>query len=337
MTPPSSPLPTLNDGHHRRINYLRLSITDRCDLRCQYCMPAEGAPTAPREDRLTDDELLAVARVAVELGIRKIRVTGGEPLVHPDPVGLLSALRRLPELERLVLTTNGVRLAPYAEALRAAGVEGVNVSIDSLQPDRYRDITRGGDLTRCRAGIDAALAAGFHVKLNVVVMGGVNDDEVLDFAALAQDLPLTVRFIEFMPTGPARNGARTVPSDELLSRIGTVRPLTPVPHEPGGRLSGPARNFRWPDARGMVGVISPVSQHFCASCNRIRVGADGTARGCLFVREPVDLKRWLRSGDLDGLAAALRGIVGTKPEQHDLAGDGGRRDDDPLSMSQLGG
>jgi cyclic pyranopterin phosphate synthase len=333
------PIPVLRDGRQRRISYLRLSITDRCDLRCRYCMPASGERWLTPDQRLTDAELLTVARVATELGIRKIRVTGGEPLLHPRVAELLEQLRALPGLERLVLTTNGLHLGALAGRLRSAGIEGVNVSLDSLQAGRYAEITRGGDLARCLAGIDAALAAGLRTKINVVVMRGVNDDEVGDFVQLARRRPLAVRFIEYMPSRGGESEALTVPSEELLARIAADTPLEAQPHEPGQALAGPARNYRLPGSAGTVGVISPVSEVFCAACNRIRVRADGQARGCLFRDAAVDLRPLLRAGDQAGLARTLRELIARKPARHDLRPDGSRTDrgDDDLRMSRMGG
>ena len=336
MTGPND-IPVLRDGHRRRISYLRLSITDRCNLRCQYCMPADGEPFLPHGDLLTDAEILTVGRVAVGLGIRKIRVTGGEPLMHPRAVELLGDLRALPGLERLVLTTNGMHLVDLARPLRDAGVEGVNISIDSLRADRYAEITRGGAIVQCHAGIDAALAAGFHVKLNMVVMRGVNDDEIADYVELARARPLAVRFIEYMPMRKNEASDLTIPSEDLLDRLRAENDIEPIPREPGQLQAGPARNFHLPGAAGTVGVISPMTHLFCASCNRIRVGADGLARGCLFLAEPVDLRPLLREGRDADLAAALLEIIQRKPERHFHGPGGGPDDDDPRAMSRLGG
>lgn len=327
----------LRDGRQRRINYLRLSITDRCDLRCLYCMPAEGEAFMPRDQIMSDQEIMTLGRVAVGLGIRKIRITGGEPLLRPGVVDLLGGLRALPGLERLVLTTNGLKLAGLAHDLRAAGIEGVNISIDSLSPERYAEITRGGRLSRCLEGIEAALDAGFYTKLNMVVMRGINDDEIVDLASLAQHRPLSVRFIEYMPTRGRGDEGLTVPSDEVFARLGEAFTLEDRPHEKGSVMAGPARNYRIVGGEGSVGVISPVSKLFCSSCNRIRVGADGTARGCLFLNEPVDLRKHIQAGDEAALAAALLDIVQRKPERHDLHPDGHRDGDDPVAMSRMGG
>jgi GTP 3',8-cyclase len=325
----------LKDSHQRRINYLRLSVTDRCNLKCSYCMPAEGLPIVSRDELLTSEEIMCIARVAVQLGIRKIRVTGGEPMVRPDILELLRELGSLPELELLVLTTNGLRLGKMAADLADAGVSGANISIDSLEPDRYRDITRGGDLKKCLEGIDASINAGLRTKINVVVMAGVNDHEASAFVDFVRTRPVTVRFIEYMPTrGRDKGPSLTVPTSELLDRLNQYAPLEPIERSGGLTMAGPARNFRVPGALGSVGVISPVSCHFCEDCNRIRVTSTGLARGCLFHETGLDLKPWLRAGDEEGLARAMTQVVDDKPEKHQLDEDEGP---DPIQMSQIGG
>jgi len=297
---------------------------------------AEHMQFLPKKDLLTLEELDRLCSTFIGLGVEKLRITGGEPLLRPHVVELLARLRRLPGLERLVLTSNGLKLAHLAADLRDAGVDGVNISIDSLRPERYEAITRGGDLSRCLTGIEAALAAGFHTKLNMVVMRGVNDDEVLAMASLAQHRPLSVRFIEYMPTRGGE-GDLTIPSDEILERLFAAFPLSHRPHEPGQVMAGPARNFNLAGGAGSVGVISPMTKLFCSSCNRIRVSADGQGRGCLFLDEPVDLRAVLRAGDDEALATAILDIIHRKPERHHLHPDGRRDDDDPVVMSRMGG
>jgi GTP 3',8-cyclase len=325
----------LQDSHQRRINYLRLSVTDRCDLRCSYCMPAEGIPFFDREDLLSRSEIITLAKTSVKLGIRKIRITGGEPLVRPDILELLTELGNLPDLERLVLTTNGLRLGKMAADLREAGVSGINISIDSLDPDRYREITRGGDLNRCLAGIEAAIEAGLRTKLNVVVMAGVNDQEAPAFVEFARNHPIAVRFIEYMPTKPGDPSQNlTVPTAELMERLQEVTTLEPIDRPCGLTLAGPARNFRMPGAKGRVGVISPVTCNFCEDCNRIRITATGLVRGCLFHETGLDLKPWLRNGDDQGLAEVMHSVVYNKPARHGLDENEGP---DQISMSRLGG
>jgi cyclic pyranopterin phosphate synthase len=263
----------LRDQHQRQINYLRLSVTDRCNLRCRYCMPAGSGSLTPAGETLTRAEMLAVAAAAVSLGIRKIRITGGEPLLRADIVPFMGDLAGLPGLERLVMTTNGLLLEKTARPLREAGLSGVNISLDSLQPDRFRRITRGGDLSRVLAGLDAAVAAGLRTKLNVVVMAGVNEDELAGFVDLACSMPVSVRFIEYMPTrgGRAEGEDLTVPSGELLRRLARICDLQPLPEAEILGLAGPARNFLANGGRGRLGIISPVTDHFCQDCNRIRV------------------------------------------------------------------
>lgn len=322
----------LRDPHGRTINYLRLSVTDRCNLRCSYCMPPEGSPLLHRDEILGYDGLRRICRAAVAVGVEKIRITGGEPLVRDGIIGFLSDLSGIPGLQRLVLTTNGLLLPEMAADLHAAGVSSLNISLDSLQPHTFARITRGGDVTRVLAGIDAAERAGFsHIKINVVVMRGVNDDELAAFAALTLDRPYRVRFIEQMPVGNG-SGELTVPGSELLDRLGRAFRLEPVAREP---LAGPASYYRIAGGSGMIGVITPVSCHFCGDCNRIRVNSAGIARSCLFAEGVTDLKPLLLNDDDTLLEAALRRIVATKPERHRLAeGDCGG---EPLRMSQIGG
>jgi cyclic pyranopterin phosphate synthase len=331
------PGPVLRDRRHRRIDVLRLSVTDRCNLRCRYCLPAAGSRLAPPAAVLDDRQLLMVAEAAVALGIRKIRVTGGEPLVRPGIAGLVGRLAPLPGLEHLALTSNGLRLADLASTLAAAGLRSVNVSCDSLRPERFAAITRGGELDRCLAGIAAARAAGLEVKINVVVMRGVNDDELLDFAALAQELAVPVRFIEFMPTRGRADGRQVLPSREVLARLAAAHSLTALPRDPDDRLAGPARYWRLGEGPGTVGVIAPVSHRFCRACNRIRVSAGGQVHGCLFRDEPAELLPWLRAGDREGLARALADAAWSKPDRHDLAADGTRPGGETVPMARLGG
>jgi cyclic pyranopterin phosphate synthase len=322
------------DAYGRKINYLRLSVTDRCNLRCRYCMPAEGVPLLPHGEILSYEELFLVARTAVSLGIEKIRVTGGEPLVRKGILGFLSRLAGIPGLRQLVLTTNGLLLEELAEPLKSAGVQRLNISIDSLDQGNFLRITRRGDMARVLAGIAAAEAAGLPIKLNVVVMRGTNDREVVDFAALTVDKPYAVRFIEFMPSGAGEGEWRSlvVPGREILDRIAKRFPFDEVDR---GELAGPAKDYRIRGAAGTIGVITPVSGHFCGDCNRIRVTASGMARGCLFSREETDLKPILRGNDPSELGKTLLRIVGTKPGKHRLCEE--PSGPPPLDMSRVGG
>ncbi len=331
--PPETAPADLTDPFGRTINYLRLSVTDRCNMRCVYCMPAHGIPLVGHDDVLTYEELLRVARAAVAAGIEKIRVTGGEPLVRRGIVPFLAELAAIPGLHQLVLTTNGLHLEEMAEELRRAGVQRLNVSLDSLRPETFTTITRGASLARVLAGIETALRADFPVKLNMVFMRGVNDGELLDLAAMTLDRPLTVRFIEYMPAIREENWeSLIVPGETILAELG--RRFRLVPLERDG-LAGPAKMFQIAGAAGTLGVITPVSGHFCGECNRIRVTATGKARGCLFADASLDLKPLLAAGDEGALAEALRTIVMGKPGRHHL----GATEDQhtPFPMSAIGG
>lgn len=306
------------DAFQRTIDYLRLSITDRCNLRCTYCVPPGGFTPLDHAEILRYEEILRVARVVVGMGIGKIRLTGGEPLVRKDILYLCEQIAAIPGLTSFSMTTNGVLLSRFARGLAAAGVQRVNVSLDTLDPARFARITRQDHFKEVWAGIQAALEAGFHpVKLNVVVMGGINDDEIEDLARLTFDTPFHVRFIEHMPFpfGDARE-ADVVPTEEILARLARVAPLEPA----RSRFSnGPARHFRFEGAKGLIGVISPVSQHFCPSCNRLRLTADGKLRACLFSSEETDLKGILRAGATDTeIVATIRDAIRRKPEKHNL-------------------
>ena len=322
------------DAHGRKINYLRLSVTDRCNLRCRYCMPADGVPLLPRGEILSYEELFLIARTAVSLGIEKIRVTGGEPLVRRGILGFLSRLAGIPGLRQLVLTTNGLLLEEMAAPMKSAGVQRLNISIDSLIPENFRGITRGGEVSRVLSGIAAAEAVGFPIKLNMVVMRGINDHEVVDFAALTLKKTYTVRFIEFMPSGGEEGDWRShvVPGREILEQIANRYPFDEISR---GELAGPAKDFRIRGAAGTIGVITPVTGHFCDGCNRIRVTASGMARGCLFSDAETDLKPSLRGNDPSELEKVLLRIVGTKPDKHRLCSYDPEKG--PLGMSRVGG
>jgi cyclic pyranopterin phosphate synthase len=305
------------DPFGRSIEYLRLSITDRCNLRCRYCMPEEGVPSLGHGNILSYEELLCVARSCVALGIRKIRITGGEPLVRRGVVDFIARLAALPGAPEIALTTNGLLLAELASSLKAAGLIRVNVSLDSLRPERFAALTRREGLAQVLAGLAAAEAAGLApVKVNIIPLKGVNDDELLDFARLTLDHPWEVRFIEFMPISPdlEYGSADGVPMAEVERLLQTLGPLEPLPRQGS---AGPARLFRIPGARGCVGLIPSVSGHFCPECNRLRVTADGRVRGCLFGNQEIDLKPVLRSGsEAAGLTELLRAAICAKPEKH---------------------
>jgi GTP 3',8-cyclase len=320
------------DSYGRRINYLRLSVTDRCNLRCTYCMPAGGVAKLRHREMLSYEDLFRVAAESAALGIGKVRLTGGEPLVRKGLVEFAERLAGIDGLRELVLTTNGLLLKETAHALWRAGVARLNVSLDSLRPATFAAVTRGGDVGRVLDGVAAAEDAGFPpVKINMVVMRGVNDGEILDFAALTLEKGYTVRFIEYMPTvGEEGWSARSVPGSEILEKIGGAYPLLPLV---GTETAGPSRNFRISGAKGAIGIITPVSGHFCDSCNRIRVTASGFARGCLFSGDGIDLRQALASADVGALRETLRGVITGKPGRHHLADEG----HSPFAMSGIGG
>jgi len=298
----------------RTINYLRLSVTDRCNLRCLYCMPDEGMDFLPHDEILSYEEMLHLVEVSVRSGIRKVRLTGGEPLVRKDFLSFLERLSAMEDLKEISLTTNAVLLKDYAAGIRQCGICRINVSLDSLKPERFFHITRRDLFHKVWEGIETAERLNFHpIKINVVAMRGINDDEILDFARLTLERPFHVRFIEFMPVGKNNNWSseRFIAAGEVLARIKAVGDLEPVEH---GAMDGPAERFRIRGARGEIGLISAVSNHFCDTCNRLRLTAEGRLRGCLFSDKEVDVKTPLREGKGDDyLAGLLSRAIAEKP------------------------
>jgi len=337
--PDGSPRPLrrpLQDGFGRRIESLRISVTDRCDLRCLYCIP-EDIEWLPRSELLTLEELARVARLAVESGVRKLRITGGEPLLRRDLPRLVEMLASLAGLEDLALTTNGTQLERLARPLRDAGLERVNVSLDALDPETFRRMTQRDALAQVLAGLDAADAAGLHpISINVVPLRGVNDHQIPAFARLARERGFEVRFIEFMPLEHGwRWGEHVlVPGHEARERIASEFPLEPVED---GDPHAPSRDWRFADgARGLLGFIDTVSEPFCGSCNRIRLTADGQLRTCLFSVREHDLRSRIRGGADDAaLVAFLHEVVASKELKHHV-GDGDWVKPE-RSMSRIGG
>jgi cyclic pyranopterin phosphate synthase len=311
------------DMFSRPINYLRISVTDRCNLRCTYCMPPEGIPWQPHENILRFEEIETVVRAAAELGISKVRLTGGEPLVRLGIVELVRKLARIPGVDDLSMTTNGVLLVQHAQAMREAGLQRVNISLDTLRPERFHAITRLGRIEDVLAGIEAAHKARLEpVKINTVVMRGTNDDEVLDLARKTCDEGWNVRFIEWMPVGEQALkdhwSERVVTGEEIRQKIeAELGPLEPS----GTRLgNGPARYYRLLGATGTLGFITPVSEHFCYRCNRLRLTADGQLRPCLLSDQEIDLRTPLRQGaDIAQIKELLLRGIESKPLQHHLA------------------
>ena len=321
---------------NRTINYLRLSVTDRCNLRCMYCMPEEGVQFVPHEDVLSYEEILHVVRISTEAGIRKVRLTGGEPLVRKDFIPFLEKLSGITDLEEITLTTNGVLLEDFAEDIRRCGICRLNISLDSLQAERFRRITGKDYHARTRAGIRTAERLGFSpIKINVVAMRGVNDDEILDFARLTLEKPYHIRFIEFMPIGKGNgwNQERFISIEEIRHRIETLGPLERIQNSD---LDGPASRYKIQGAIGEIGLIGALSHHFCDRCNRLRLTADGHLRGCLFSDSETDIKSALRTGKPDShLLQLIQLAIRNKPTDHGVFQAGPRKC--VRSMSSIGG
>ena len=306
------------DSFHRKIDYLRLSITDRCNLRCSYCMPQSGVAKLDHAEILRYEEIVRLVRIAVSMGISKVRITGGEPLVRKDVLSLCESISRVPGLRSLSLTTNGVLLSDFAVGLLQAGIRRINVSLDTLKPERFAKITGKDLFSRVWAGIMAAEKAGISpVKLNAVIMCGVNEDEIEDLARLTFQFPFHVRFIEFMPFRQFYSDSVFIAASEILERL---RRIAPLEASSADDSNGPALHYRFQGALGKIGIISPVSDHFCPSCNRLRLTSDGKLRTCLFSTEETDLRLPLRQGLPDEeIAAAIRSAINKKPEKHQLS------------------
>jgi cyclic pyranopterin phosphate synthase len=324
------------DQFGRRVEYLRVSVTDKCNLRCVYCMPVEGLPWLKREELLTYEEIHEIVVTMAGMGLRRVRITGGEPLVRRDLPDLVRMLASVPEIEDLSLSTNAVLLDEQADALRAAGIQRLNVSLDSLRPERVDAIARRpGSFPKIMAGLEAAERAGFApIKVNVVLIRGENDDEIADFAEITRERPWHVRFIEMMPTGANLDisANQFLSCTEALRRIERIEALEPVDGPFG---NGPARYHRFPGAPGTIGVITPMSHNYCDRCNRMRLTADGHLRPCLFGSIQTNLRDPLRAGE--DLVPHIVDTLRIKPERHYLVqgsdvGSGGL-----IALSQTGG
>ncbi len=309
---------TLEDGFFRVIDYLRLSVTDRCNLRCLYCMPSDGIMPSRHEEILSYEEIIRIVKVAAELGVKKIRLTGGEPLIRKNIAFLIAAIKKTKGIEDLSMTTNGILLEKYAAEIAGAGLDRVNVSIDSFDPGRYEEITRGGSLEVVLRGLAAAEKAGLKpIKINMVPIRGINDQEVIPFARMTFETDYHVRFIECMPSGPIDfwSPEKYVTADELKGMIETIAPLRPV----RVRKNGPSKYYRLEGAKGVVGFISALTHHFCEECNRLRLTADGKLRPCLFSETEIDLRAPMRMGAPDSeIERLLRLSIAVKPEGHDM-------------------
>ena len=328
------------DCYNRDINYLRISVTDRCNLRCMYCMPKEGVSVVGHEDILRYEEIMRIVRVAVTMGISKVRITGGEPLVRRGIVDFISRLSSISGLFDISLTTNGMLLELFAAPLFQAGIKRINVSLDSLNAAKYAEITRGGDLVTVLRGIEAVYKEGFSpIKINVVVIKDVNDDEILDFARLSINKPYQIRFIELMPMGMAGRNyeGKYLSNDVIIEQINKFLPIESVQSEKRS-VDGPARMFKIGGAQGEIGFISPISHHFCDSCNRLRLTSDGYLRACLLTDKDVNLKDSLRNSCSDKeLQDLICGVIAGKPLAHEIGRDENRLRKCVKEMSSLGG
>lgn len=324
------------DSFSRDIHYLRVSVTDRCNLRCRYCMPEYGVQKLSHLEILSLEDLARIIRASAACGIRKVRLTGGEPLIRKNLTQLMHYISEIPEIDDLALTTNGQLFAPMAEDFKKAGLTRVNISLDTMKRDRYRYITRCGDLDNAMKAIERALELDMHpVKLNVVAIRGFNDDEIMDFADLAYHSPLHIRFIEFMPVGDLMSWKedRVIPADEIRQRIEARYTLLEGKQVMG---SGPARYYHMEGGQGSVGFISPLSNHFCKECNRLRLTAEGKLRACLYDKNETDLREALRRGASDEeLQQMIIQTINRKPEKHNMREGWGT--DNKRKMYQIGG
>ncbi len=327
----------LQDRFGRQITYLRVSITDRCNFRCVYCMPPGGIAWQPHELIMRFEEIVEVVRVAAAGGVRSVRLTGGEPLVRKGLPELVRMIDAIPGIEDISLTTNGTLLERSAARLKEAGLRRVNISLDTVQPDKFALITRGGSIKAVWRGIEAAEQAGlFPIKLNIVAMRGVNDDELLEMARLTLERPWDVRFIELMPVQNQLPWGDGFPNPEqaFLSIQDMMKTLAPLGLEPIDRTvgSGPAKEYRIPGAPGRLGFISPIGEHFCATCNRMRLTADGHLRPCLLSDAEIDVLEPMRRGE--PVLPLLKQAIEAKPEGHNL---GKSLEPNGRTMMQIGG
>jgi cyclic pyranopterin phosphate synthase len=328
------------DKFDREINYLRVSITDRCNLHCSYCRPKEGISLKGHDDILRYEEIIRIVSVAVKLGMIKVRITGGEPLVRRGFVEFITELKKISGLQDISLTTNGILLAQYAQGIFDAGIHRINISLDSLNKEKYFHVTNGGNLEAVLSGIAKAEEIGFSpIKINVVAIKGFNDDEVLAFAKLAVDKPFQVRFIELMPMGQSNleHGEDYLPMTKLMQEISSKYELEQIKVKKS-KSAGPATIFRIKGGRGEIGFINPVSSHFCSTCNRLRLTADGRLRACLLKEEEIDLKKALSENCSDAeLEELIREAILLKPKHHDLDCSDRHLKKCHRDMSEIGG
>lgn len=307
----------MKDAFGREIDYLRVSLTDRCNLRCVYCMPEKGiANKLPHEEMLTLEEMYEIIKVFVNTGVKKIRFTGGEPLVRLGAINLIERVSKLKGVKEITMTTNGILLEDYIEPLKKAGLNRVNISLDSLDAEKYKEITRGGDIQRVKRAIKKAIEYDLNpVKINTVLIGGFNDDEIEDFVNLTINHPIDVRFIELMPMGEAKNFAKAkfIPNSTVLSRVSALEKIE------NDDIHSPAQYYKLPNAIGKVGLINPISCKFCKDCNRVRLTSTGKLKLCLHSNREIDLKKYLYEGEK--LEEVIREAILSKEKEHELEKD----------------
>lgn len=317
----------------RNITYLRVSVTDRCNLRCRYCIPASGLEYAAMEELLSLDEIYRAIKLFSELDIQKVRITGGEPLVREGVTQLISDVKKLPNIKEIYITTNGTCLGDKLRELIEAGVDGVNISLDTLREDRYRYITRGGDFNKTMGSVFKAIDSGIRVKINTVAMKKFNDDEILDFAALSEKYPVDIRFIELMPIGGKKEFEKI--SSDLIKEI-ILKNKEIAVYKDEKRIEGPAEYIKLKDGKGRIGFISPLSHSFCNNCNRIRLTSKGFVKQCLHWKYGVSIREFLRSNKSDeDIKNAIRECIYSKPQEHCF--NKISENVDKQYMSQIGG
>jgi len=326
----------LKDSYNRRIDYLRVSVTDKCNLKCIYCTPKKNIKHFSGDDILTDDEIVRFIRIAHKNGLRKVRITGGEPLLRKNILPLVASIKEI-GIRDLSLTTNGIMLSEMAVELKKAGLDRVNISLDTLDAERYRGITRGGDMTRVWEAIRASEQAGLSpVKINIVPMKGLNDDEILSFASLTMENNFHIRFIEFMPAigDGSWSKEKYVKSADVLKKISPLGELYPFTF----KGNGPSRNFKLRGAIGVIGIISPLSDHFCKYCNRLRLTSNGIIRPCLFSSKEIDIRTPMRSGATDeDIDALFHHAIRIKPQRHLINENTAASTGHLTAMSEIGG
>ncbi|QZY54040.1 GTP 3',8-cyclase MoaA [Crassaminicella profunda] len=322
------------DQFGRNINYFRISVTDQCNLRCIYCMPDKGIDFLQEEKLLSFDEIYRIVKIGASLGISKVRITGGEPLTREGLPKLIQKIKTLPQIEEVCLTTNGILLEKYIDELIKAGLDRVNISLDTLQHERYKQMTRGGNIEEVIRGIKLSLDGGIkRVRLNIVIIKEENDDEIMDFVELAEKNPIDIRFIELMPIGEGKQ-FKSVSNDEVKEIIMKEREL--IPYIAKNKSLGPAAYFKTPNSKGMVGFISPMSHIFCSQCNRMRLTSEGFLRQCLHWKDGIDLRKMMRDGMEDKqLKKIIAKGVYKKPNEHGFKKD--CIDEDSKRMFQIGG